>query len=141
MKDLKDAGHLFRLAAVFSAMFLIFLVVRGALVPKSFGRYGHYRGDALAEIAAKPIAYAGHQACENCHGDVVEVKTKGKHKGVNLRVLPRAAGKACRRSGLGPAGKAGDHLALSTLPHGQRRQAEDIPAGGSGRPLRRSGLR
>ncbi len=82
MKDLKDAGHLLRLAALFAVVFLIFLVVRAALVPKSFGRYGHYRGDALAELAAKPVAYAGHQACENCHSDIVEVKSKGKHKGV-----------------------------------------------------------
>ena len=83
MKDLKDAGHLLRLAAVFAVAFLVFLLVRGSLVPKSFGRYGHYRGNALAEIASRPIAYAGHQACENCHGDVVEVKSKGKHKSVN----------------------------------------------------------
>jgi len=93
MKDLKDAGHLLRLAAVFVAVFLIFLLARGSFVPKSFGRYGHFRGDALAEIASRPIAYAGHQACENCHGDVVEVKSQGKHKGVNCESChgPQAA--------------------------------------------------
>ena len=83
VKNLRDAGHLFRLAAVFAVLFVVFLLVRSAFVPKSFGRYGHYRGDALAEIAAKPVNYAGHQACENCHGDVVELKGTGKHKGVN----------------------------------------------------------
>jgi len=82
MSDLRNAGHLFRLAAVFAAMFIVFLLVRALLVPKGFGRYGHYRAEALAEIAAKPINYAGHQACENCHSDVVEVKSQGKHKGV-----------------------------------------------------------
>src|SRR6516165_12005968 len=79
MKDLKDAGHLLRLAAVFAAVFLMFLLVRGLLVPRSFGQYGHYRGAALSEIASRPVTYAGHQACEVCHTDVVELKSKGKH--------------------------------------------------------------
>jgi hypothetical protein len=82
MKDLKDAGHLLRLAALFTFAFLLFLVLRSAFVPRSFGKLGYYRADALAEIAAKPVNYAGHQTCENCHSDIVDVKTKGKHKGV-----------------------------------------------------------
>ncbi len=78
-----DAEHLLRLAAVFVAAILFFLVVRHLLVPKSFGQYGHYRGNALAEIKAKPTNYAGHQACEDCHSDVVTMKKAGKHAGVN----------------------------------------------------------
>lgn len=80
MKVFKDAGHLFRLAAVFLAGFIVFLVVRSFLVPRSFGRYGHYRADAIAETAALPISYAGHQVCEGCHSDVVDVKNKGVTK-------------------------------------------------------------
>ncbi len=83
MKRFQDAGHLFRVGAVFLAGLVLFLVVRSALVPRSFGQYGHYRGKAIAEIASLPIAYAGHQACADCHSDVVEVKSKGVHKGVN----------------------------------------------------------
>ncbi|HLI64191.1 MAG TPA: multiheme c-type cytochrome [Terriglobales bacterium] len=82
MKNFKDAAHLFRLAAVFLVGFVVFLVVRSFLVPRSFGRYGHYRANAIAEIAALPISYAGHQACTDCHSDIVEVKSKGVHKGV-----------------------------------------------------------
>ena len=79
----KDAAHLLRLAVVFAIGFLIFALLRSYLVPKSFGRYGHYRGDALAEIKAQPVHYAGHQACEACHSDVLDVKSKGKHAHVN----------------------------------------------------------
>jgi len=82
MRAFRDAGHLFRLAAVFLAGFLVFLVVRSVLVPRSFGRYGHYRADAIAEIAALPVSYAGHQVCEGCHSDVAEMKSKGVHKRV-----------------------------------------------------------
>jgi uncharacterized CHY-type Zn-finger protein len=58
-------------------------VVRHFVVPKSFGEYGHYRGDAMGEIAAKPVKFAGHQTCEMCHSDVLEVKSAGKHAHVN----------------------------------------------------------
>jgi cytochrome c7-like protein len=79
----KDAAHLFRMAAVFAVGILIFVLARNLFVPKSFGQYGHYRGDALAEVRALPVHYAGHQVCESCHSDVLDVKTKGKHARVN----------------------------------------------------------
>ena len=82
MKSFKDAEHLFRLAAVFLLGVVLFLIVRSRLVPRSFGQYGHYRGEAVAEIAALPVAYAGHQVCEGCHTDVLDVKSKGVHKEV-----------------------------------------------------------
>jgi uncharacterized CHY-type Zn-finger protein len=82
MKKFKDAGHLFRMAAVFLVGVIAFVVLRTAFVPRSFGQYGHYRGKAIAEIAALPISYAGHQVCEGCHTDVLDVKSKGIHKGV-----------------------------------------------------------
>jgi hypothetical protein len=83
MNIFKDAGHLFRLAAVFVAGLLIFLVIRGFLVPKSFGQFGHYRANAVTEIAARPIKFAGHESCEGCHADVLDKKKNGKHAGVN----------------------------------------------------------
>ena len=83
MNSFKDAGHLFRLAGVFVAGILLFLVLRGFLVPKSFGEYGHYRGNALSEIAARPVNFAGHETCEGCHADVLEKKKDGKHAHVN----------------------------------------------------------
>jgi hypothetical protein len=83
MNVFKDAGHLFRLAAVFLVGTLAFLAMRVFLVPKSFGQYGHYRGDAIAEMAARPVKFAGHQACEDCHADVLEKKKGGRHARVN----------------------------------------------------------
>jgi hypothetical protein len=83
MKVFKDAGHLFRLAAVFLVGTLAFLAMRVFLVPKSFGQYGHYRGNAIAEMAARSVKFAGHQACEDCHADVLEKKNVGRHARVN----------------------------------------------------------
>lgn len=83
MRAFKEAGHLFRLAGVFAIGGILFLGVRAYLVPKSFGEYGHYRGDAIKEVAARPVNFAGHRACEDCHGDIVEKKSAGKHVHVN----------------------------------------------------------
>jgi uncharacterized CHY-type Zn-finger protein len=83
MSVFKDTGHLFRFAGLFVLAFLVFLVVRHYVVPKSFGQYGHYRGAAIGEIAAHPAKYAGHETCESCHAEVLDVKKNGKHAHVN----------------------------------------------------------
>jgi hypothetical protein len=83
MSVFKDIGHLFRFAGLFVLAFLIFLVVRHYVVPKSFGQYGHYRGASIGEIAAGPVKFAGHEACEACHSDEAAKKSSGKHAHVN----------------------------------------------------------
>jgi len=93
MNAFKDAGHLFRFAGLFVLAFVVFLVIRGYVVPKSFGQYGHYRGAAMGEIAAHPVKFAGHQACEACHTDVAEAKNKGKHAHVNCEACHGALAK------------------------------------------------
>ena len=70
MNAFKDAGHIFRLAAVFVCGILVFVGVRAVLVPKSFGQYGHYRGDALAEernCFGKVFAYRSLLRVEYTH--------------------------------------------------------------------------
>ena len=93
MNFFRDAGHLLRFAALFVIAFLLFWAIRGCVVPKTFGQYGHYRGAAIAEIAAHPVKYAGHAACEACHSDEADAKSKGKHAHVNCEAChgPQAA--------------------------------------------------
>ena len=67
-ESLRESEHLIRAALLFAAALVVFLVVRAALVPKDFGRYGHYRGDALGEVRAQATMFAGRTACEACHG-------------------------------------------------------------------------
>ncbi len=83
MSTFKNAGHLFRFAGLFVLAFLVFLVVRHFVVPKSFGQYGHYRGAAMGEIAAHPTKFVGHETCESCHSDVADKKKAGKHAGLS----------------------------------------------------------
>lgn len=65
--------------AIFLAIIVIFLFARGFVAPPSFGLYGHYRGDALAEIASKPIHYAGKKSCYDCHDQRVDELNRSKH--------------------------------------------------------------
>lgn len=83
MSRWKEAAHLIRPAVVFLALTLVFLAVRHAVVPASFGQYGHYRGAVLEEVRQTPIRFAGHQACADCHSEVVKVRSGGRHQGVS----------------------------------------------------------
>ena len=80
---MKDAGHLIRMAALFLAGFCVFLIARQAFVPAGFGKYGHYRADAMTDVGSKPLHYAGQDACGTCHADVLATKMGGKHAGVH----------------------------------------------------------
>jgi uncharacterized CHY-type Zn-finger protein len=57
----------------------LFLAIRAAVVPKGFGKYGHYRPQALALIRSRPIAFAGQDMCLMCHDDQGKARAAGKH--------------------------------------------------------------
>ena len=85
--------YLTRLMIVFVLVASTVAFVRGRLVPKSFGTLGHYRSDALAELASQKPLYAGREACKACHMDVFNLKSKGRHAGLPCEVChgPSAA--------------------------------------------------
>jgi hypothetical protein len=47
----------------------------------------------MGEIAAHPVKFAGHEACETCHSDKAEEKSKGKHAHVNCEACHGALAK------------------------------------------------
>jgi hypothetical protein len=100
----KDVGHLFRFAGLFVLAFLIFLVVRHYVVPKSFGQYGHYRGAALGDIAKHPAKFVGHETCEACHSDEAAKKAAGKHAHVNCEACHGALAQRQPAPAAPPAG-------------------------------------
>jgi hypothetical protein len=77
--SLGHKGHLVRVAALFGAGVLVFLVLQSLLVPKGFGAYGHYRAGALDDNRGRPLVHAGRAACVECHTDVWDTLQKGKH--------------------------------------------------------------
>jgi hypothetical protein len=78
----KDFEHLLRLAGLFVAGIVAFVLVRAILVPSDFGVYGHFRAGALADNSQRPLRYAGASACGECHDDVVASRVGGGHEEV-----------------------------------------------------------
>jgi hypothetical protein len=78
-KLFRDSGHLIRPAAVILVGLALFIVVRGAVIPKNFGQYGHYRPGALDLVKERPMAFAGQQQCVICHDEQATVRSTGKH--------------------------------------------------------------
>ena len=82
MKRFRDVEHLLRLAALFAAGVLVFGIARAEMVPKGFGRLGHYRPSAIDDVKAMPLRHAGQAACAVCHTDIVDLRGKARHKGI-----------------------------------------------------------
>ncbi len=83
MGDLfKDKEHLLRMAGLFGAGIVLFLLLRGVLVPADFGELGHYRTGALEENRSVAMKFAGRAVCEECHDEVAADKAAGAHGGI-----------------------------------------------------------
>ncbi len=74
------------LAILFAIAIAALVWARILLIPESFGEYGHYRADAVGEIASQEIKYAGSSACVDCHDDVSELKERSYHRDVSCEV-------------------------------------------------------
>lgn len=72
-----------RLVVVFAVAVIALLLARWYLVPETFGEIGHYRAAAVDSVAARPVKYAGQRECAFCHGDVVDAKAQGNHRGLS----------------------------------------------------------
>lgn len=67
------------LLPLFAVFILLFLVARYFLIPESFGKFGHYRADAIDEIGAIPVKYAGKAVCIDCHTTEAELLASDPH--------------------------------------------------------------
>ena len=112
------------------------MAIRAAVVPKDFGKYGHYRAGALEMIRARPISYAGHDQCVLCHDQEAKAHGGGKHANVaceachgplakhaddpvaNVPKLPEVAN-LCRRCHEKDAAKPRDFPQVDTAVHYQ----------------------
>ncbi|MDZ7292028.1 MAG: hypothetical protein ONB44_19435 [candidate division KSB1 bacterium] len=82
-----------RLVALAVIMLAVLFTARHFLIPRDFGKYGHFRASAVDTLVAQPIRYAGQAACAECHDDVVTTKGAGYHRTVACEVChgPAAA--------------------------------------------------
>jgi len=59
--------HIIRLLIVIVVVVVILFLVRWFLIPQSFGRHGHYRGDSVKEQMDLPLVYLESAFCKDCH--------------------------------------------------------------------------
>ena len=83
MPPFRDYEHLLRMAALFAAGVLAFVVLRAVLVPDDYGLLGPYRAGAIPLNQAVPIVYAGQAQCVTCHSDVAEQRSGHAHARVS----------------------------------------------------------
>lgn len=77
-----DQKHLIHMAGVFAVGGLLFVLMRGVLVPADFGELGHYRASALDDNREVSPSFAGREACADCHDDAAATLSAGSHAGV-----------------------------------------------------------
>ncbi len=80
---MKDIQHLIRAGILALLAIVVFTVVRFATLPGSWGKYGHYRADAVTEEMANEPVYQGAEACITCHSPRDKEWNSGKHQIVN----------------------------------------------------------
>jgi cytochrome c553 len=59
--------HIWRLILLLIGFGIVAVTVRSIVVDRSFYEYGHYRGDAVAEIARDKPKFQGTAYCQSCH--------------------------------------------------------------------------
>ncbi len=74
-----------RLLIVFLIFISLFFIARHFLVPKSFGKYGHYNPEAIKNNESREAKYIDAKECESCHTDIDTLKMSGSHKFINCQ--------------------------------------------------------
>ena len=83
--------HIVRLLLLIGIFGIVAIGAKLYFTDKSFGIYGHYRADAVAEIAADAPIYQGAAFCQSCHGEQYAMWRKGIHKVVTCETCHGAA--------------------------------------------------
>lgn len=78
--------QLSRLMIGFGLLIVAFIVTRWVAQPASFYQYGHYRGNALSEIASIPVKYVTRASCGECHDDQAKQNAAGPHVHISCQV-------------------------------------------------------
>ena len=82
---MRHSKHYFRAGFLIAGGLFAFLIVRALVIPKSFGEFGFYRGDNIAEQMAKPVNFGPKESCAECHGEVAQTHKKGMHQSVQCQ--------------------------------------------------------
>ena len=124
---MEHARHVFRVTLVLLLSLIAVVVGRSFLIPKSFGVYGNYRADNVAEqVNARAPLHAGARACADCHDDRFAALGKGKHAKVSCEVCHAPLGRHVKDGDVVAAMPVDRSVRLCAYCH---RKIEGRPAG------------
>ncbi len=83
--------HIVRLLLIILAVIVVSAIAAPLLTVDSFYRFGHYRANSVAEIAAKEPVYQTPRYCYGCHTERRAQWSAGSHKTVICEVCHGAA--------------------------------------------------
>lgn len=84
---MEHARHVFRALLVLGVVIAAVSIGRGFLVPRSYGLYGPYRADNVAEqMEVRAPRHAGVAACAACHPAQAGKRAAGRHATVSCEV-------------------------------------------------------
>jgi cytochrome c553 len=83
--------HIVRLIVLLVACGAIALIAKWFFTVDSFYEFGHYRGDAVPEIAAQEPVYKTARYCQSCHSERHAQWSANNHKSVTCEICHGAA--------------------------------------------------
>jgi len=78
--------HIVRLIILIVAVLVVAAIAKPLLTVDSFYRFGHYRANSVAEIAAQEPVYQTPRYCHGCHTERRAQWSAGSHKSVTCEV-------------------------------------------------------
>jgi hypothetical protein len=83
---MEHGRHVFRVLFLLLVAIVVVVIARPFVVPKSYGLYGAYRFDSVAEVASRAPLHGGARSCADCHQERLAGLAKGAHRTVSCEV-------------------------------------------------------
>jgi cytochrome c553 len=78
--------HILRLVSILVIALILAVVAANYFTDPSFYRFGHYRADAVVELASGTPKFQGSDSCQDCHSSVSQAWDEGIHVAVECEV-------------------------------------------------------
>ncbi|MCP5105809.1 MAG: hypothetical protein GY950_20645 [bacterium] len=76
---MQDKIHAIKIVGLIIAALAAYFIFQALLSPESFGEWGHYRKDAVADELAREPVHQNGTVCMECHDDISDVHGKDVH--------------------------------------------------------------
>lgn len=92
----------FRIGLTLITVIALFAFARQMAIPATFGEYGRYRGDSIAENVNHEVNFASSGAiCAGCHKDAFQVVSSANHGKMDCQTCHGPAAKHTENPGSG----------------------------------------